>query len=325
MTTLIKKPGCYDLPAEAYHADPCHKPSFSRSFGHMLLTGTPRRAFLSHPRLNPAYQPEQKKIFDFGSVAHALMLRDRAEIQEVRSKNYKGFAAQRARTMAYESGQIPILSDDLDRAKAMVKAGRAQLAEHDEAAGAFLEGDPEQTLIWKEKIDGVTIYCRARLDWKPPFGGMLDDYKTTNLVGGPESWCARVMYPEGGDLQAALYSRGYEKVFGTPPAGFRFIVQCTEPPFELFTVRLSNGDFALATSEVEHALGLFAWCMKRNKWPGYPAKDYIATRSIWREKAVLDREDREEAARAAGQDIREKLIDWQSPFEKNMSKGRKAA
>lgn len=311
MTDLISKPGCYSIPADRYHADPVKVPSLSRSIAATLLRHTARRCWTQHPRLNPNYKPKKsKKHMDFGSVAHALMLNDGAEVRVIRSANFQGFAAQKARDIAHEAGQIPILEADYARAKAMVAAGRAQLSLHENAHDAFLVGKPEQTLIWKEKIDGAWIWMRVRPDWLPPLGGWLNDYKTTE-VSEPEAWTHRVLYPEDLDLQAAMYCRGYKAVFGVAPAGFRFIVQSVDEPHELSTVVLEPGDFDLGMRRVEKAMELWAWSTKRDKWPGHPARDCYVMRSAWREKAWIEREDREQHSDA---DLRALAMDWQAPL-----------
>lgn len=302
------------MPAEAYHADPCKTPSLSRSIANTILTSSARRTWTEHPKLNPNYQPKKaKKHMDFGSVAHALMLNDGAEVRVIRSANFQGFAAQKARELAQAAGQIPILEADYARAKEMVAAGRAQLSEHENASDAFLVGKPEQTLIWKEKIDGTWIWLRIRPDWLPPLGGWLNDYKTTDVTSEPEGWTHRVLYPEGLDLQAAMYTRGYKAVFGVAPAGFRFVVQEVSEPYELSTVVLEPGDFDLAMRRVEKAMALWAWSMKHDKWPGHPARDCYVMRSGWREKAWIEREDREQAD---GAELRAKMLDWQAPISK---------
>ena len=42
-----------------YHADPAPEPSLSRSLAHTLLTRSPRHAWQAHPRLNPAWLPDE--------------------------------------------------------------------------------------------------------------------------------------------------------------------------------------------------------------------------------------------------------------------------
>lgn len=318
MLTPISKPGCYDIPAAAYHADPCRTPSLSRSLAVTLLTRTAKACWTQHPKLNPGWKPElkaaQKKRFDIGSVAHSIMLNDKSEICVVRSPDFKGFAAQRKRDFAYEAGQIPVLEGDLINVQRMVAAGRAQLAGHENASNAFLEGKPEQTLVCKEKVDGVWVWLRVRPDWLPPLGGWLDDYKTCEGSSEPEAWTNRNLYPEGLDIQAAMYCRVYKAVFGVAPAGFRFVVQTTEEPWELSTVVLAPGDFDLATRELERAISLWAWCIKHDRWPGHPARDCYVMRSAWREKSILEREDRDQFARQGGADLRARALEWQAPL-----------
>jgi hypothetical protein len=53
MDTFVSTPGYHRINAEKYHADPCVVPSLSSSIAKILLRESARKAWFSHPRLNP--------------------------------------------------------------------------------------------------------------------------------------------------------------------------------------------------------------------------------------------------------------------------------
>lgn len=180
--TQITKPGLYpDISNEDYHADPCPEPSLSSSLAKLIVNKTPAHAKLAHPKLNPDYEPTVSNQFDLGSVAHAMMLHDDRDIVVLDYDAYRSKAAKADRDEARAKGKIPILAAQYETACAMVRAGRAQLDQHEEAWEAFRKGygQPEQTLIWRDGPENAPIWCRMRLDWKPNNGNVFWDYKTT--------------------------------------------------------------------------------------------------------------------------------------------------
>lgn len=296
---LIKKPGLYELTAERYHGDPCAQPSLSRSIAHLLLDRSPWHAWTEHPRLNPEHESENERKFDLGTAAHAAMLGDGKEFAIIEADSFKSFAARRRRQMALAAGQVPVLEKDHKRVQAMVKAGRMQLSRHEEAYGAFIDGKPEQTLIWTEDINGVEIWCRAMLDWLPDDLRRFPDYKTTEGSAHPDHWPA-LAYREGLELQAAFYLRGIRKVLGVDDPVFDFVVQEAYRPFALSVISLTPAAVDMASRKVDEALSIWAFCTSNNYWPGYPNRTCYVNPPVWAERQWIEREDRQHAARADG-------------------------
>jgi hypothetical protein len=296
---LITKPGCYELEAEFYHSDPCAVPSLSRSIAHLLLERSPSHAWTAHPRLNPNHVSQDERKFDLGTAAHLAMLGDNKEFAIIQADSFKTFAAQRARKMALAAGQVPVLERDFKRVNAMVQAGRAQLARHEECFSAFIDGKPEQTLIWTEEVDGIEVWCRAMLDWLPDERVRFPDYKSTQGSAHPDMWPA-MAYREGMDLQCAFYRRGIRKVLGVENPAFDFVVQECDPPYALSVISLTPGAIDMAHRKIDEAMSIWAWCIKNKQWPGYPQRICYVDPPVWAEKQWIDREDREHAARADG-------------------------
>jgi hypothetical protein len=280
----LDQPGIYELPAAAYHRDPCPAPSLSSRIAKQLCLASPAHAWQSHPRLNPAAEHENGEHFDIGTAAHALLLEGTSAIAVVDAKDYRTNVAKEARDAAYAAGQTPLLAAKWADVQAMVTCARAQLAEHkDGGAAMFLDGQPEQTLIWQEG----EVWCRARLDWLR--AGAIDDYKTTpHGSANPDSW-TRSLFGMGFDIQAAFYLRGLKAVTGFD-ATFRFAVQEPYAPYALSVIGLGPDALTLAEKKVIYALERWQACLDAGEWPGYPRRTCYAALPAWQESWWLERE-----------------------------------
>lgn len=285
-------PGLWDIPATRYHADPCPQPSLSASLATLLCSASPAHARLAHPRLTPGTVAATCEDFDIGTAAHALLLEgSAARVVVVDAKDWRTKAAQEARDVARDAGQLPLLASTWVDVQAMVAAVRAQLAVHrDGGARMFTDGHAERTLVWQED-DGT--WCRARLDWlrTTTSGYAVDDYKTTRTSANPEQW-TRSLYGFGADVQAAWYRRGVYKLTGVWPT-FRFAVQETFAPYALSVISLGPDALLLAEKKILYALDLWRRCLAEDDWPAYPSQTCYATLPPWEEQRWIDREVRE--------------------------------
>jgi hypothetical protein len=282
---VIATPGIYDkVPASVYHSDCCPEPSLSASIAKLLCNASPAHAFQAHPRLNPATVAENGEHFDLGTAAHALLLEGQASVTVIDAPDFRTKAAREARDAAYAAGRTPLLAGKWADVQAMVAAARGQLDRHtDGGADMFTNGQPEQTLIWRE---GPT-WCRARLDWLRPGG--IDDYKTTpHSTANPEHW-SRSIFGMGFDIQAAFYLRGLKALTGYD-AIFRFAVQEPYPPYALSVIGLSPDTLLLGEKKVITALEMWRECLEANEWPGYPRRTCYATLPAWEEARWLEKE-----------------------------------
>lgn len=281
-------PGLYDMPAPAYHADPCQEPSLSSSIAKILCLSSPMHARMMHPRLNPQAVPEEAERFDVGEAAHAVLLEGAAAVQVIDAKDWRTNAAKDARDAARLAGKIPLLPHAWKDVEAMAIAARRQLLDHtDGGQEMFRDGKPEQTLVWLE-ADGT--WCRARLDWlrfSAP-GAAVDDYKTTGGSANPEAW-TRTMFGLGFDIQVAWYRRGVRAVF-EQDSSFRFAVQETTPPYALSVVGLGPDALMLAEKKVLYALEAWRECLRTKTWPGFPHNTCWASLPAWEESRWLDKE-----------------------------------
>lgn len=299
---LIDTPGIYNISAADYHADSfLPEPSLSSSIAKMLVTPgtTPLHAWTDCPRLNPEHEPEDQEKFDLGKAAHALMLNDPQAFEIIDAADWRTKAAQEQRFLARAGGKIPLLSHQFRDATEMVTAGRRQLMTHEEGKSFFVDGVPEQTIVWCEG----DVWCRARVDWMPNNSNLWPDYKSTAASADPDAW-QRTGYGMGVDIQASFYLRGMRALKFKNPQ-FRFCVQENYKPFALSVIGLMPGALDLADRKVEQAIAKWRECRKLNYWPAYPKRTAWIDAPAWHEAEYLNREEREhdasktELARAA--------------------------
>lgn len=301
------KSGLLNITPAEYHADPCPAPSLSSSIGKLLIDATPRHAWHAHPKLNPDHEEEVSTVYDIGSVAHTLMLRDERAICVIDAPDFRNKAAREQRDQAYADGVVPILTKHYDNLSRMVEAGRRQIAAH-RASDAFQAGKPEQAVV--AQIGGC--WARCLLDWlhndRRP---VLYDYKTTQGSASPEQW-QRNVFNLGFDFQAAFYLEVVEAALGIKNAEFRLVVQETQAPWCLSVVALQPSALDLARRKVREAFRIWKWCLERDEWPGYPADICYIDAPPWEEARQLTREvvrDQHE-----GRDL-ESMTRWQAPLE----------
>lgn len=296
--------GIHQIGEAEYHADPCPQPSLSSSIARLLLNQSPRHAWTAHPRLNKNHEPEERGIFDIGSAAHRVVLGKGADLAIIEADSFRTKAAQEARDKARAEGKIPMLTDQFEAVVAMHQAGRAQLSAHEEASGAFTNGQAEVTLVWREG----DIWCRCRLDWLPADRVFFDDYKTTTDAS-PDA-VVRTVFGNGYDVQAAFYRRGIRKILAVPDPRFRFVVQEKAAPYALTVAALTPAALDMADRKVDTALALWSQCLKANQWPGYPGRTVYVEPPAWHERQWLEREERDQQN---GVDI-DRMLKWQSPL-----------
>ena len=164
-----------DVPAAAYHADPCELgPSLSSSVGQdfALLNDTPLHAWTKSPRLNPAFEHETDSKFDLGTVVHELILGRGGGFHIVEADGWTTKAAREQRDEARANGLAPILARQAIDAEAMAANVCEKLRDVPEARGlfeggfvGFMNGRAERVGVWRD-IGGAL--CRMMLDWQGP-------------------------------------------------------------------------------------------------------------------------------------------------------------
>ena len=257
--------GCFKIPSEDYHADPCPSPSMSRGTVIDILD-SPARAFQKHPRLNP--QPEDEKDeskFDPGRAAHDLLLEGGTKVFVVTGfDDWKKKDAQEARKAAREAGMIPLLQKQFDLAKSMTDSAKKQLSECSDLDRCSLaDGKAEMTYIYND----AGTWERCLCDWISNDQTICIDFKTTKTSANPSRFCRHISDMQY-HIQYAWYRRVVKGVTGKAP-NFIWLVQEEEPPYLCSFMSIDPMYADMAQQQVELAVKLWRSCMASGKWPGY--------------------------------------------------------
>ena len=262
----IDQPGIYDMPEDAYHADPVPGGSLSCSGAKKLLPPSCPAKFKwerEHPR-----RPSQ--AMELGTAAHKLVLGVGAAIVVVDAENWRSKAAQEEAKAARAAGRVPLLTAEYAEAKAIAAA----VHEHPVARYLFdpEHGAPERSLFWEDPDTGV--WLRSRLDWLP-FAGrhghrfIIADLKTcasADLAGIAKS-VANYRY----FMQAPFYVDGVRALGYDSDPAFVFVFVETEPPY-LVTLAVLDDDAMDAGRAVNRqAIERYRDCTESGIWPGYSA------------------------------------------------------
>jgi hypothetical protein len=255
------------IPASKYHADDLGTPvpSLSSSIAKLLITRSPKHAWMQHPRLNPNYKPEEDTKFDLGSAAHALLLEGADRMVVVDAADWRTKIAKEARDAARAEGKHPVLAHQHANVVSMVKTLKEAFSANADLEGYTISGDggvSEHTIVWHE---GET-YFRSRLDRVSTDRKVIFDYKSTDNAE-PTAF-TRTIINMGYDLQAAFYLRALQK----PEARYILIAQETEAPFAVSFIGMPPAFIELGRRKVEHAIAIWKECMASGKWPAYPTR-----------------------------------------------------
>ncbi|MDM4721132.1 PD-(D/E)XK nuclease-like domain-containing protein [Micromonospora sp. WMMA1363] len=264
-TCVVTEPGLYpDMDEAEYHRDPVPAGSLSSTGARKLLTRTP--AHFDYERRNP---PTSTDDFDFGKVAHQLILGVGAPIARVEAKDWRTNKAKDAREAAYAAGQVPLLAADHDRAIRLADAVRR----HRLAATLLTAGQPEQSTFWVDPTTG--IWRRARFDWLRTDGTVVD-VKTCQSAAEADVSKSSANY--GYHQQAAWYLDAVRDLGLSDNPAFVFIFVEKAPPHLVHVVQLGPDDVAAGHARNRKAIATYAECQSTGVWPGYP--DDITTISL---------------------------------------------
>jgi len=304
MSFTITTPGIFvDFDVEAYHQDPCIRPSLNQSTAKILIERSPAHAFAQHPRLagKAADEPEEAERYNaaqaIGNAAHALLIgRGKAiapaDFPTWQSKDAKAFKAD-----AIAAGKTPILEKHMLRAVAMVAACREQLHTCGWAdAFAAGEGHGEVVIAWEEG----GIWFRSLLDWLPTATANAYDLKSTALSVAPHA-IPNLMASAGWHIQAAFHRRGLN-ILDPERAGryrFRFVAIENEPPFAMTPVEMTEAALTMGDKQIEYAIREWRRALEADRWPSYSANVCRPEFPGWKETAWLNREV-EESERGRG-------------------------
>ena len=299
---MTLQPGIYaDILDTQYHADELgDRPSLSNSIAKLLLR-SPLHAWTAHPKLNPNWEPVEKKTFDIGRAAHRAVLGrggDYVAIPESLLASNGAASTKAAKDFiedARASGLTPLKQAEVDQVDTMAIKLRMRLEEY----GITLDPDMSEMTALAE-IDGVL--CRCRVDNAPaktvniPGIGprkVMIDFKTCEDAS-PEA-VRRAVENYGYDFQDRHYAETWNAASGEDRVMI-FVFQEKQPPMEVGVACLlmeagHSADWSAdAAEKVAVARAIWGDCLKTNQWPGYP--DGIVTigarpfyRQAWADRA----------------------------------------
>lgn len=259
-----------DLDDATYHSD---RNSLSFSGAKLLLPPSCPAKFRER------YPPKPKPEYTFGHAAHALLLGKGAEIVEVDAPDWRSKEAKEIRATAC-NGIAPMLTHELDKARAMVAAVRA----HPVAGPLFEQGEAEMSLYADDPATGVKL--RGRTDWLTTHNGQfyIVDFKTS-VTAEPESFSrigAKFFYHG----QHAWYEDLVKAVGLSKSPRFIDVVVEKEPPYTVTVVEFDTESVNEGRRLNRQAIDLYAQCVERNEWPDYGPIIHTISVPFW----MLDNE-----------------------------------
>jgi PDDEXK-like domain of unknown function (DUF3799) len=268
---IVDEPGVYDMPEDAYHADPVPGGSLSASGAKLLLP--PSCPALYRYRRD---HPKESAAFDYGTAAHKYVLGEGPPVTVVEGDRWDTKVAKAEVAAIREAGGIALKRRDLDQVEAMAAGIRA----HPLASALFdtRSGEAEQSLFW---VDGeFGIWRRARLDWLPWTRAgrrlIIGDYKTAAAVD-PDS-VRKAVANFGYYISAAQYIDGATALGLDDDPAFLLVFQMKEPPYLVNVVQLDDDAIRAGRERMRTACEMFRDCTESDCWPGYP--DDIETISL---------------------------------------------
>lgn len=258
-----------DVTSEQYHDDPCATPSLSHSIAHILLTHSPRHAWLSHARLGGQARIATRAM-DEGAILHKLLLDEGSEFDVLAVDDFKTKDARAERDDSIARGRIPIKVKDFERlheAAIRLKQNAANQGFPLGLPGARSELAIEFTATAKKDND---VLCRCRFDQVRPDHVLYDIKKVRSA--SPKD-LDRLIVESGMDIQAHAYSTAYEQLVeeALGRSDFVFLFCETEAPYEVVPARLDGVLREIGKHRWQKAVRLWRQLLDEGSfpWPGY--------------------------------------------------------
>lgn len=257
----------------AYHADPCVSPSLSQSIAHILVTESPRHAWLAHPKLGGSADRVSSRVMDEGAILHKLLLGAGAQFEMVVADDWRTKAAKKARDTIVSEGKIAVLAHNFQKLK--TAAERIYKNARDQGFPFGLPGSRSELAIeFTDYADPYKrdrqILCRCRMDQVRQDHVIYDVKKVRSANPKDLSKCI-VQY--GYDIQATAYTRAYEQLIpeALGRSEFVFLFCEIEPPYEVVVARLDGYHHEIGKRRWEKALFMWDKLLTEGSypWPGY--------------------------------------------------------
>jgi hypothetical protein len=241
------------------------------------LSSTGARKLLACParfKYEQDHPPAPKRAWDFGKLAHRLVLGEGSPIQVIEADNWLTKAVKEQRDEAYANGVVPVLRSEYDSACQM----RDSVMAHPSAGGIFAEGTAELSGYWRDEPTDVGL--RFRPDFMTTVGGNVwcIDLKTT-ISANPDEF-ARSIVKWGYHAQAAFYLRGLKEGYGID-ARFLFVAVEKTAPYPVSVIELDYEAIVEGDRMNREAIDLYARCVETNTWPAYDDDIVLINLPAW--------------------------------------------
>lgn len=255
-----------EVSEDAYHADPCASPSLSQSMAHILITESPRHAWLAHPKLGGSVERVSSRVMDEGAILHKLLLGAGAQFEMVVADDWRTKAAKEERAAILAGGKIAVLAHNFQK----IKTAADRIFQNAKNQGFPFGGRSELAIEFTDYADAWKlereVLCRCRID-QVTDNHVIYDIKKVRSANPRE--IARRIVEYGYDIQQEVYKRAYEKL---EPAAlgrsdFVFLFCEIEPPYEVVPARLDGAFREIGRMRWEKALTLWEQLLAEGSWP----------------------------------------------------------
>lgn len=277
----ISAAGLYDIDMDTYHGDCCDGPSVSGS-GLVKIESKSPRHFWWHSYLNPRRPPIDTDALKFGRAAHAIILGEPEFAKHFIVSPYDDFRTKEARAWREKQIRTVVTKPQME----MIHAMAATILQEPDIKNAFIDGKPEQSLIWKDAETG--IWLKSRPDWLPNAINFVPNYKTTKNAK-PSEWRTDAFKKYRYHMGAALCIEGLKQVLGWSDPSYYFVVQEKEAPWVALPIIMRDTDIEWGALLNRASLRKLSDCLMSGKWPAYAEGAVEISMPEWEEKLLLDR------------------------------------
>ena len=227
--------------------------------------------------------PQQQTALDIGQATHTAILEP--DMYNLRfmilppEMTLQTKAGKQLKKEAEEAGKILLKDKDHQNVQSMALAVR-----HHPGAKLLVEapGPVEEPVYWKDPVYGFD--CKAKPDKRTP-NCIVPDLKSTG--DARYSKFQKVIYDKCYHWQAFWYLWGCTIATDVPHRDFLFIVIERENPWDVMIYFASPKMFFQAAREIAPLRKIYAKCLEKDQWPGYPtAPQYIDLPPWARKKEV---------------------------------------
>lgn len=265
---MIPKPGIYPgVPFDEY----CEWDAVNNSILSKIISHSPAHA--KEQRDNP---PPKSEAFVFGEGWHCHALEpsefdNRYAIAPVCDRRTKdGKEVWKKFQESINSKKI-IRPEEYLQMQYMTEAIKRQIIYR------FIQGgEAEVCIVWHNKRTG--LLCKARLDYVHRSQAVIIDLKSTRDAS--QEPFSKAVYRYGYYQQGAWYADGWKELTGDPPA-FTFLAVEKSPPYCPAAYELGAKDIIAGRLAYRRAIKIYAECLEKDEWPGYPDEVRMISMPDW--------------------------------------------